>query len=36
MATGMPAVAERSCDVERARILVRLDADERDQAEIAV
>ena len=29
-------IAERAGDVERARILVRLDADQRDQAEIAV
>ena len=31
-----PGLAERSGDVEGARVLVRLDADESDQSEIAV
>ena len=36
MATAIPAARNGPRDVERARILVRLDADQRDQAEIAV
>ena len=31
-----PSLAERSCDIESARILVRLDTGQRDEAEITV
>ena len=33
---GNSGCPERTCDVEGARILVRLNADERDTSEIAV
>ena len=31
-----PSLAERSCDIESARILVRLDTGQRDEAEVTV